>query len=435
MRGNLALLRCQGRRGIIDPPMSREELVRIDDTGVIHPVGKVASQRLRARKGAFRLMPGPGHAVFLRYVGEDGERDEDDGPIVKLAGEVTTPGGLCDVVALVGQAGWKGELAVLSGDTVRSLFFEAGNILGAQTNVVAERIGNLLYRLGVLSAEEVEAVEGALSGGRRFGAVAVALGLLTREKLFEVMGKQTKEIAFASLLVSDGMFYFLDRYDPGRVAMRHHVSASSLLMEGVQRMDESKYFRERIPSDSHVPVPIAGRSDPGAELQRVWQACDGHRSVLEVGRACELGEFEVTRALFQLVQSGFVHINPPMPEGPQALVSIFNEAITAIFQAADRAGKAPLLRDHLAQFASSIGVYDALFSGAGPSSDGRVDETRTVQNVKTLGGPDADGLLAQWLYEYASFALFDAASHLSKEEEHRLSNDVSDLVKVLAPKL
>jgi hypothetical protein len=414
--------------------MSRDELVRIDDTGAIHPVGKVASQRMRARKGAFRLMPAPGHVVFIRYVGEDGERDEDDGAIVKLAGEVTAPGALCDIVALVGQAGWKGELAVLSGETSRSIFFEAGNILGAQTNAVPERIGNLLYRLGVLSAEEVEAVEGALSEGRRFGEIAVALGLLTREKLFEVMAKQTQEIAFATLLVQDGMFYFLDRYDPARLAMRHHVSVNSLLMEGVQRMDESKYFRERIPSDSHVPVPIAGRSDPAEELRRVWQACDGHRSVLEVGRACGLGDFETTRALFQLVQAGFLHISPPMPEGPQALVSIFNEAIAMIFHAADGAGKGRLLREHLGQFASSIGIYDALFAGAGPADDGRLDEARIVQNVKVLGGSDADTLLAQWLYEYAAFALFDASSQLPKQEEQKLSTAVSELIKILAPK-
>src|SRR5260221_3848041 len=175
--------------------MSRDELVRIDDTGAIHPAGKLASQRMRARKGAFRLMPAPEHVVFMRYVGEDGERDEEDGAIVKLAGEVTAPGALCDVVSLVSQAGWKGELTVQNGETLRSLFFEGGNILGAQTNVVNERIGTLLYRLGVLSDEEVQAVEGALSGGRRVGEVAVALGLLTREKLFEVMAKQTHEIA------------------------------------------------------------------------------------------------------------------------------------------------------------------------------------------------------------------------------------------------
>jgi hypothetical protein len=414
--------------------MSRDELARIDDIGVLHPVGKVASQRMRARKGAFRLMPAPGHVIFLRYVGEDGERDEDDGAIVKLAGEVTAPGTLCDIVALVAQAGWKGELVVVDGDDSRSLFFEAGNILGGQTNVVSERLGSLLYRLGVLTQEQIEAVQASLIEGRKFGEVAVDLGLITREKLFDVIGKQTKEIAFSTLLVSDGMFYFLDRYDPARVALRHHVSANNLLMEGVQRMDESKYFRDRIPSDSHIPIPIAGRSDPEPDLAAVWQACDGRRSVLEIGRVTGLGEFDVTRALFQLVQSGFIHISPPVPEGPEALVSIFNDAMAAIFQAAEEIRKAQVLRDHLAAFASSIGIYDALFAHAGPSENGCLDESRIAQNIKMLGGDDPDSLLAQWLYEYVAFALFDAGSQLSKDAEQALSKHVSERIMMLAPK-
>ena len=408
--------------------------MRIDETGALHPVGKVASQRMRARKGAFRLMPAPEHVIFLRYVGEDGSRDEDDGAVVRLAGEVTTPGTLCDIVALVAQAGWKGELVVVSGDVSRSLFFESGNIVAGQTNVEAEMLGALLYRLGVLTEAQVEVVRASLATGRRFGELAVELRLVTREKLFEVMVTQAKEIFFSTLIVADGMFYFLDRYDPSRVALRHHVSASNLLMEGVQRMDESKYFRERIPSDSHIAIPIAGRSDPEEELQTVWQACDGKRSVSEIGRTSGLADFDVTRALFRLVQLGFVHIAAPKPEGSQALVSIFNDAMGAIFQAAERAGTASVLRGNLAAFASSIGIYDALFAGAGPSPEGRLNETRIMQNVQTLAGTESDRFLSHWLHDYVAFALFEVGAQVPPEEEQSLTVYVSERIVALAPK-
>src|SRR5258708_21256189 len=107
----------------------RNEMVRIDDAGVAHPLGKTASQRMRTRKGAFRLMPAPMHVVFMRYVGEDGHRDDEDGAIVRLAGEVTAPGAICDIVALVAQAGWRGELVVLDAERSRSIFFGAGNMV------------------------------------------------------------------------------------------------------------------------------------------------------------------------------------------------------------------------------------------------------------------------------------------------------------------
>src|SRR5688572_23151646 len=100
----------------------RQELVRIDSRGEAHPIGVVASQRMRARAGAYRLLPAPGHVVFMRFTGEDGRRDAEDGAVVRLAGEVTAPGMVCDVLALLGQTGWRGELVVLEGDSVRSIF-------------------------------------------------------------------------------------------------------------------------------------------------------------------------------------------------------------------------------------------------------------------------------------------------------------------------
>ena len=47
----------------------RDELVRIDSRGEAHPIGAVAGQRMRARTGAFRVLPSPGHVVFMRYTG------------------------------------------------------------------------------------------------------------------------------------------------------------------------------------------------------------------------------------------------------------------------------------------------------------------------------------------------------------------------------
>src|SRR5688572_24636194 len=126
----------------------RLELVRIDATGTAHPLGKIASMELRARQGAFRLMPAPRHLVILRHVGEDGKRDTGDGAVLRLAGEIPTAGALCDIVGLVGQAGWSGELLVLDRETNRSIFFDRGHVIGAQSSSSVERIGEVLYRYG-----------------------------------------------------------------------------------------------------------------------------------------------------------------------------------------------------------------------------------------------------------------------------------------------
>ena len=390
----------------------REDLVRIDPTGTIHPVGRVASHRLRARLGAFRLMPSPNHVVVMRYVGEDGRRDPEDGAILRLAGEITAPGALCDIVALVGQASWTGELTVQSGDHTRTIFLEHGHVVSALSTVPDERIGQVLYRYGAIDLEQLEAVLKASTPERRFGETAVFLGFIAQDKLFSLVARQVEEITYAVLLESDGMYYFLDGIDDAKVPSHHCMSVGALLMEGVRRMDEMRYFRDKVPSDQHIPERVPGRAQPPEDTD-VWDAIDGRRPTQELCRAVGRGEFETTRAVFQLVQSGRVVIRPPRAKGMEAIVVLFNEAIGALLTELDSFGRGGEERAQLAGFSSSGGIYDALFQGAGPAEDGTLVAERLEANARRLVGDEqAEAMLKQWLHDYVAFALFVAETAL-----------------------
>lgn len=413
---------------------ARDELVRIDARGEAHPIGAVAGQRMRARAGAYRVLPAPRHVVLMRYTGEDGRRDAEDGAIVRLAGEVTAPGALCDVLALLGQTGWRGELVVENDDRVRSIFFENGNVVGAHTNVEDERIGSVLYRYGALDAAERDHILTESRSGRRFGEVALELGLLTREELYAHISKQIEEVVFATLTVADGTFFFLDGFDAARLVSQHTLAANALLMDGVTRMDEIRYFKLKIPSGAHVPVRTPGRVPPEDHLD-VYEAIDGAQSVEELGRSTGRGEFDVTRALYALVQAQQVAIHPPrMSGGPSALVGSANVALLDIFAAAADAGKTAEVRESLASFAVGAGVYDILFRGAGPDATGALDAERVAHNaVLVAGGADPQNILKQLLHEYVSFALFSAGAALGSDVEAAISARVGSNLSALRP--
>lgn len=416
---------------------SLRDLVRIDPTGTAHPVGRLASQWMRGRQGTFRLMPGPPHLMFMRYVGEDGRRDAADGAVCRLAGEITGPGTLCDVVALVGQAGWKGELIVVDASCARSVYFDKGQVVSAHSNAEGERLGEVLYRYGMLTEEQVAQAAGEVTSDLRFGEAAVKLGFLSREKLFQAMARQTEEVVYAVLLVADGMFYVLDDYDESRLVSHLNLQVTSLLMEGVRRMDETRYFRERIPSDLHIPTRVPGRPAPTApNLAAVFEAIDGQRSLAELCRVVGQGEFEVTQAVFQLLQSGAVVVQPPRPTGKQAIVALFNQIISLILQPIVALDRAPEIREQLASFATGAGVYDVLFQGAGPNEEGTFVAERISDNVAMLVGEDeADPMLSQWLYEYASFALFVAEPVTRGHRDASTTmKKAADLIAQLAPK-
>ena len=93
--------------------------------------------------------------------------------------------------------------------------------------------------------------------------------------------------------------------------------------------------------------------------------------------------------------------------------------------------------------ADRTGIYDVLLQGAGPAANGTVDADRVVQNAAVLIGPEqGEAMLAQWLYEYVSFALFVAEPLLrqgeapvsrASPEQRELSRRVAELIAPLAP--
>jgi len=240
---------------------------------------------------------------------------------------------------------------------------------------------------------------------------------------------------FATLTVGDGTFFFLDGFDEARLVSRHTVSANALLMDGVTRMDELRYFRQKIPSTEHVPFRVENRGTPGDEFRVVYDAIDGKHNVGELGRRTGLGEFDTTKALYALVQSQHVSIHPPrVSGGPTALVSAANGALRTLLAAAGQGGKADELRRNLGLFAVGAGVYEHLFRNAGPDETGALDaEIVAANSVLVAGGADQDNLLKQMLHDYVSFALFSVGAALGSGAEAELAKQVAPALAGLRP--
>jgi hypothetical protein len=316
-----------------------------------------------------------------------------------------------------------------------SIFFEGGNVVGATSTAPRERLGEILWRFGAITREQLEEVlRAADKSGRRLGEAAIELEFVGPDELFRMMARQVEEIFYAAVHVGSATFYLFDVFEEARLVRRHNLSAGALLMEAARRTDELRFFREKIPSDAWVPQPAPGAAGkrPPEELAAVFAECNGRRSVAEIGRRIGQLEFEVTRAVFQLAAAGLVAVAPPRPDGPGAVVDVFNAALVAIHQACDVAAKGRELRLGVDQFATSTGVYMPMFAGAGPLDDGSVRADVVTRNLVALAaGEDHEAWLAQQLVEYAGFALFHAGSLLPRDVAAALGVQVAEILKPL----
>jgi hypothetical protein len=419
----------------------RDELVEFDGAGGARAIGITASSRMRARDGTFRVLPAPAHLVYMRRAGSGEGFDQRR---CLLSGEIHAPGAICDIVTFVGHAGWSAELVVIDRASSRSVFFDQGNVVGAQSTVENERLGQVLYRYGVLDETQLALCADATSEAMRFGEVAVGRGFLTRERLFELLGKQSEEIFFGALLVAGGMFYVLESFEEAQLSSRQNSSVTMLVREGVRRMHETRYFRARIPSDEHVPVRTSERGGSAGDAADVYAAIDGVRSVAEVGRAVARSEFDVSRALFQLLQAGLVLIKPPRPR-PEASVGAYNRAIALILRELDAMDEGDEIRALLAAWLEARAPLAVMLDGAGPSDDGTFDGKRVAANA--AGAADrvaSEDALARGLYDFASYAVFLARPQMRRADQARsrgepltgrtrLSQRVVELLAPIAP--
>jgi hypothetical protein len=253
--------------------------------------------------------------------------------------------------------------------------------------------------------------------------------------VFKYIRRQVEEVVYATLTVDDGTFFFLDGVEESRLASAQVVSANALLMDGVTRMDEMKYFREKVPNSQYVPEAVPAVRPPVEELAQVFNAVDGRRSVEEIGRVTELGEFETTKSVYTLMQSKHVHLRPPrLSGGATAIVAAANDVLRAVFKAVAAADRSEELRESLASFAVGAGVYDMLFRGAGPDDAGCLDAAVVADNAMIVAAAaDPEAILKQMLHDYVSFALFSGGAILGKDAETRLTQQVAQPLTNLRP--
>lgn len=221
---------------------------------------------------------------------------------------------LPDVLQLLSMGQKTGCLSVAERSNFGYIFFDHGQITYASIVNRRDRLGDILVKSGLITAEQLQAAidRQAHVRNKRLGELLVEMEFLSRPDLERYMRIQIEEAVYYLFTWSSGTFSFESEVRPEEQDFLVRISPESLLLEGARRVDEWGLIEKKIPSFDIIFVVERARLEQAdvkltPEQERILPLLDGQRDVAHVLEDSGLLEFEVGKALYGLITAGFAH--------------------------------------------------------------------------------------------------------------------------------
>jgi tetratricopeptide (TPR) repeat protein len=206
-----------------------------------------------------------------------------------------------------------GQLHLVKGAERQSLRFRRGHIVNATTNVVEERLGEMLVRRGVLSPGDLErATQAVVREKKRLGLVLSEMGLLDTSGLEDAVAFHVHELLAKVFAWDEGTFSFEDEDDTPGAELTLKLSTGDLILEAVQAVKDPDVVRYSLGDRDRLVQPS---SDPLLRFQQltlspadgfVLSRVDGTTSAHEIVQMISLPAEVVERSLLGLLSTGII---------------------------------------------------------------------------------------------------------------------------------
>jgi tetratricopeptide (TPR) repeat protein len=206
-----------------------------------------------------------------------------------------------------------GQLHLTRGGERHSLRFRRGHIVNATTNVLEDRLGEMLVRRGMLSpADLARATEIVVREKKRLGFVLNELGLIDRSGLEDAIALHVHEMLAKVFSWDEGTFVFEPEDDAPGVELTLKLSTGELILEAVQAVKDPDVVRYSLGDLDRV---LALSPDPLLRFQKlqlsptdgyVLSRVDGTTSAHEIVQMIPLPAEAVERSLLGLLSTGVI---------------------------------------------------------------------------------------------------------------------------------
>ncbi len=242
-----------------------------------------------------------------------------------------------------------GALISVTEGAKRLVFFERGYLVGAKSELVQERLGEVIVAEGGVSRAQLEDATRFIRSGRKLGHILVELGYLKSGQIETYVRRQIIRIASAMLTSKSERLAF-SKAIPIEAVTLSPVSIGDVFLDAAIHLADIALYRDKLLLDDYVlaqtrdSLALAGHMKLSADEAQVLDLVDERNSVGDILSASPLTEDRTLRLLLALRQAGIVALKPtrerePSIERPPAapneplvvdpfeaeLISVFND--------------------------------------------------------------------------------------------------------------
>jgi hypothetical protein len=250
---------------------------------------------------------------------------------------------LTDLLQFLAAGRKSGTLKFDRGDVSKQVYFQNGLIVGSKSNDPREYLGQVLLHYGKVDESQLQAArEAQRTSGAKLGEVLVQQGSLTEGEVLDILKTRTLDAIYDLFLWNEGEFEFYDDEPLPEDLILIEVEPTTVIMEGIYRLDELSRYHSVIPSDRSIIELGPGWTSSlsqGKEYRRILYFVEKRMSVAEICYHMHASAFHVYGQLYTLVSEGVARVAGELPEErvPKVVeIEDLPESVTEMIWSAER---------------------------------------------------------------------------------------------------
>jgi len=330
---------------------------------------------------------------------------------------------LADVLSMLHRANKSGFLLFGYADHEKAVYLYRGEVVFASSNQDVDRLGECLFRNGILTLGQLQDAERRWSPNARLGKILVERNVLTPRELWTGVKLQVEEIVRSLFAYTDGSLHFWEGEVKPDNVVRLSLPTRRLISQGLRRRDALLRFLAAL-EDPCVRLEITGGGACGLS-GNAQLLCDHLMQTPRFTPACRaagLDPLSGARIVQLLRLAGTVRIEredegaqerPPRDPGTRlaelikGLLCLMGELATPLV-AADGA---EAVRERLVVLLEETASrHPELLGGVEPGFAGGLDPAEIEARARKIGG-DRERHVRSALGELVTYLEFELCNH------------------------